>query len=159
MYSIINEATGFPDGKSNCAKCQEAICRKNCTKSVPYQKAYDPLSIGYDTGNRDNWKEGMYTRVHRDRAIINAMRNWMNFSIMSDNELYSNERLKAVCETKCLTCNEQSKNENLCLICNKGKGFYPVIYPGVEQKYFECLNSSLTYKRIYFNEEEEAFNI
>ena len=157
MYSIINNATGFPDGKSDCAKCQEDICRKFCNKSVPYQKAYDPLSIGYDTGNKDSWKEGMYTRVHRDRDIINAMRKWMNFSIMSDDELYKNERLKASCEAKCLTCNEQSKIENLCLICNKTKGFYPLIYPGVKQIYFECLNSSEKYERIYFNKEEEAF--
>ena len=157
MYSIINEATGFPDGKSNCAKCQEDICRKYCKKSVPYQKAYDPLSTGYDTGNKETWKEGMYTRVHRDRDIINAMRKWMNFRILSDNELYYKERLKASCDKKCLTCSEESKIENLCLICNKAKGFYPLIYPGVEQKYYECLNSSIKYKRIYFNEEEEAF--
>ena len=157
MYSIINGATGFPDGKSDCAKCKEEVCRKYCKKSVPYQNAYDPLSTGYDTGNTNTWKEGMYTRVHRDREIINAMRSWMNLNIMSDDELYYKERLKASCDIKCLACNEQSKAENLCLICNKAKGFFPLIYPGVNQKYYECLNSSMKFERIYFNEDEEAF--
>ena len=26
------------------------------------------------------WQEGVYTRVHRDTAIINAMRGWMGVS-------------------------------------------------------------------------------
>ena len=58
MFSLINNSNGFPDGKSDCKKCQSELCKKYCTKSFPYQKAYDPLSIGYDTGNYTNWKEG-----------------------------------------------------------------------------------------------------
>jgi hypothetical protein len=37
---------------------------------VTYAKAHNPDSCGYDTTD--------YTRVHRDRAIINAMRGWMH---------------------------------------------------------------------------------
>ena len=29
-------AFGFPDGHSDCAKCQSEECKKQCTKSVPY---------------------------------------------------------------------------------------------------------------------------
>ena len=157
MFSLINNSNGFPDGKSDCKKCKGEICKRYCSKSFPYQKAYDPLSIGYDPGNNGNWKEGTYTRVHRDLEIINSMRTWMNLSIMNDEELYYGERLRANCSKECLICNDESKSKNMCLICNKSLGFYPVIYPGYEQKYFECLNSSLKFERIYFNETEEAF--
>ena len=66
-YSFMeNGGAGFPDGKSECSACTGEQCKKNCEKSVPYQKAYNPNSIGYDTGDKSNWKEGSYTRVHRD---------------------------------------------------------------------------------------------
>jgi len=59
---------GMPDGLSSCD-----LCTVNCgtCKGMPYQKAHDPTSKGYDTG------AGQYTRVHRDQAIVNAMRSWM----------------------------------------------------------------------------------
>ena len=156
-FSLINGSIGFPDGKSDCNKCQSDICKKYCTHSFPYQKAYDPNSKGYDTGNKENWKEGTYTRVHRDLKIINSMRKWMNLSEFTEEELYNSEKLKSNCELKCLTCNNESKKNNLCLICNKSKGFYPLILSGEEQEYYECLNSTEKYERIYFNKEEEAF--
>ena len=157
MFSLINGSTGFPDGKSDCKKCKTEVCKRYCTKSFPYQKAYDPLSIGYDTGDINSWKEGAYTRVHRDLKIINSMREWMNFNLMTDEELYYMERIRSNCSKECLICDNESKKKNMCLICNKTKGFYPIIYPGYEQKYFNCLNSSLKYERLYFNESEEAF--
>ena len=157
MFSLINGSTGFPDGKSDCKKCKSEVCKLYCTKSFPYQKAYNPLSEGYDCGNITNWNDGTYTRVHRDLDIVNSMRQWMNLNIMTEDELYSGERKRANCSEDCLICNDESKIKNMCLICNKSNGFYPVIYPGYEQKYFECLNSSLKFERIYFDENEEAF--
>ena len=157
MFSLYNGIAGFPDGKSDCSMCQSENCKKYCSKSFPYQKAYDPISKGYDTGNNDVWKEGTYTRVHRDKGIINAMREWMNFTIMEDDEIYNKERIKADCNEKCLICNDESKKDDLCLICNITKGFYPVINPRQNQKYYECLNSSLIYERLYFDEKERAF--
>ena len=157
MFSLINGSTGFPDGKSDCSKCQTEVCKIYCTKSFPYQKAYNPLSIGYDAGNITTWKEGIYTRVHRDLRIINSMREWMNLDIMTEEELYYNERKKANCSEECLICDTESMMKNMCLICNISNGFYPLIYPGYDQKYYECLNRSMKYERIYFNETEEAF--
>ena len=157
MFSLINGSFGFPDGKSDCSKCQTEVCKIYCTKSFPYQKAYNPLSIGYDAGNITNWKEGTYTRVHRDLDIINSMRQWMNLNIMTEEELYYNERKKANCSEECLICDTESMMKNMCLICNISNGFYPLIYPGYDQKYYECLNRSMKYERIYFNETEEAF--
>ena len=93
-YSLINGANGFPDGKSDCSKCKNKDCKNFCTKSVPYQKAYEPLSTGYDTGNSTNWIEGSYTRVHRDLDIVNAMREWMGLDALSEYNLYKNERKK-----------------------------------------------------------------
>ena len=95
-YSFMNNgAGGFPDGKSDCSACTGEQCKNNCNKSVPYQKAYNPNSTGYDTGDSGNWKEGSYTRVHRDQATINAMRQWMGLSSLSSEQLFSKEKLKA----------------------------------------------------------------
>ena len=84
-----------PDGFSDCSKCASEKCKNECKKSVPYQKAYDPNSQGYDTGDSGNWKYGSYTRVHRDKEIINAMRYWMGLESLSDEQLYAKERLKS----------------------------------------------------------------
>jgi len=95
-YSFMsNGGRGYPDGKSDCSRCTGDQCRNNCRKSVPYQKAYNPNSTGYDSGNSWDWKEGTYTRVHRDSQIVNAMRQWMGLSQLSDEQLYGAERLKA----------------------------------------------------------------
>ena len=89
-YSFMeNGGAGFPDGKSDCSSCTGEQCKNNCSKSVPYQKAYDPNSKGYDTGDKNNWKEGSYTRVHRDQAIINAMRSWMGLEELNEEHIWS----------------------------------------------------------------------
>jgi alpha-amylase len=65
---------GMPDGFSDCSRC--TINCDTC-KGMPHAKAYDPTSKGYDTGS------GKYTRVHRDTAIVNAMRSWMGLKAIS----------------------------------------------------------------------------
>lgn len=75
-----NGAQGIPDGLSDCAICEGDQC-KSCGKSMKYSKAYDPNSCGYDSGDSGNWKEGVYTRVHRDQQIVNSMRKWMGLSV------------------------------------------------------------------------------
>ena len=95
-YSFIGNAYGYPDGKSDCSRCnQNTQCSQNCRRSVPYQKAYNPNSQGYDAGSSGNWKENTYTRTHRDREVVNAMRQWMGLSSLSSDQLYAKERLKA----------------------------------------------------------------
>ena len=94
-YSLINGACGFPDGKSDCSKCNTVECVKFCKKTVPISKAYDPLSRGYDAGNINNWKEGTYTRIHRDITIINSMREWMELNLLNNDELYFIEEINA----------------------------------------------------------------
>ena len=84
-YILINGACGFPDGHSDCSLIND----NSCTKSVPYVKAYAPLSIGYD-----DFIEGNYTRIHRDIDIVNTMRTWLNLNTLTDEELYGNERFK-----------------------------------------------------------------
>ena len=66
MFSVINGSTSFPDGNSDCSKCLSDIYKLYCRKSVPYKKAYNSKSVGYDTGNSENWKD---TRVQRDLGI------------------------------------------------------------------------------------------
>jgi len=65
---------GIPDGLSDCS-----LCKMSCEtcRGIPYQKAHDPSSTGYDSG------AGKYTRVHRDQSIINAMRSWMGLGSIS----------------------------------------------------------------------------
>ena len=95
-YSFIGNAYGYPDGKSDCSRCNpNTQCSQNCRRSVPYQKAYNPNSQGYDAGSSNNWKENTYTRTHRDREVVNAMRQWMGLSSLSSDQLYAKERLKA----------------------------------------------------------------
>ena len=95
-YSFIGNAYGYPDGKSDCSRCNSNTqCSQNCRRSVPYQKAYNPNSQGYDAGSSGNWKENTYTRTHRDREVVNAMRQWMGLSSLSSDQLYAKERLKA----------------------------------------------------------------
>ncbi|MGL4947872.1 MAG: alpha-amylase family glycosyl hydrolase, partial [Mycoplasma sp.] len=95
-YSFMNNgAAGFPDGNSDCSACQGEQCKANCNKSVPYQKAYDPNSKGYDCGSGGGWLEGTYTRVHRDQENVNAMRKWMGLGALNETELYGQERIKA----------------------------------------------------------------
>ena len=70
-------------------------CKNNCRRSVPYQKAYNPSSTGYDAGSSNNWKENTYTRTHRDAEVVNAMRRWMGLSTLTTDQLFGKERLKA----------------------------------------------------------------
>ena len=89
-YSLINNANGFPDGYSDCNNATVT-----CSNSVPYVKAYSPLSKGYDTGNDSlSWVPGNYTRIHRNIDIVNAMRNWLGLSTLNEEDLYGPERRK-----------------------------------------------------------------
>lgn len=67
-YYWYNGSEGIPDGKSDCNLCTDTC--QGC-ESVPFMAAYDKTSTGYDG------PQG-YTRVHRDAAIIAAMRTWMH---------------------------------------------------------------------------------
>ena len=152
-----NGGIGFPDGKSDCKKCKNEQCKNECTKSVPFQKAYNPLSLGYDSGNETNWKEGTYTRVHRNIDIINAMREWMGFENFTENELYEKERFKADCNESCLICNEESKILNKCIYCNIEKGYYPIFYGNIYERYHECIHNDSNIERLYLDLEDNYF--
>ena len=157
-YSLMDDGgNGFPDGKSDCKKCKNQKCKNECTKSVPFQKAYNPLSIGYDSGNETYWKEGTYTRVHRNIDIVNAMREWMGFEYLTENELYEKERLKANCSEGCLICNEESKNLNKCIYCNIEKGYYPIFSGNIYERYHECIHNDSDIERLYLDLEDNYF--
>jgi len=80
-----NGAMGPPDGKSDCSKCVGEQC-KSCNKSMPFSKAHDSNVCGYTCEVDGQWKQGVYTRVHRDLDIINAMRKWQGLSEVSSAE-------------------------------------------------------------------------
>jgi alpha-amylase len=83
-YTFMNDgAQGIPDGKSDCAKCVGDLC-SSCTKSVPFSKAHNPDVCGYTCEINGQWQEGVYTRVHRDMSIIQAMRNWQGLPNISN---------------------------------------------------------------------------
>ena len=157
-YSIMkNGGYSFPDGKSDCSKCITEQCLNTCTKSVPFQKAYNPLSIGYDPGDSDeNWKEGTYTRVHRNIDIVNTMRGWMDLnSFSNEDNLFQNERLKVACPINCKICNTESINLNKCIICNTEEGYYP-IYNGNMERYKICIHNS-EHENYYFDEKNNLY--
>ena len=58
---------------------------------MPYSKAHDSQSRGYDCGSESEFKGGVYTRVHRDFTIVCAMRDWMKLEQVTEEELYSEE--------------------------------------------------------------------
>lgn len=80
-----NGAAGIPDGKSDCSACVGDQC-ESCSKSMAYSKAYDASSCGYDCEKDGQWQEGVYTRTHRDMAIINAMRAWQGLGVANSPE-------------------------------------------------------------------------
>ena len=176
-YSLTDKGTGFPDGFSDCSRSETS----DCSFTVKYTKAYDPLSIGYDTGTSDNFKKGNYSRIHRDLTIVNSMRKWMNLKELSEEELYLYERYKVYgfpttiptikpttipttkieyesnCDEKCLTCNEESKISNLCISCNTNKNYFPINYNIPSQKYYDCILRESNPLRFYFNETNKEF--
>ena len=88
-YTLTGKGTGFPDGKSDCTG------KEGCQYPVKYTKAYDPLSIGYDTGSDSSpFKEGNYSRIHRNIDIVNSMRKWLGLNELNDEELFRYERYK-----------------------------------------------------------------
>src|SRR3989338_7108135 len=88
-YTVIPGAQGndgFPDGLSDCSLCTGQLC-STCV-SIPYDKAHDPNACGYtvyQNGQGGSWNSSIYTRVHRDKSIILAMRQWMGLSTNVDN--------------------------------------------------------------------------
>ena len=44
---------------------------------MAYSAAYNPDECGYSVYVNGAWQQGVYTRVHRDIQIVNAMRAWM----------------------------------------------------------------------------------
>lgn len=83
-YSFMNDgAAGIPDGRSDCANCVGDQC-DSCNKSMKYSKAHNPDVCGYTCEVDGQWQEGVYTRVHRDYDIIQAMRNWQGLGQVTD---------------------------------------------------------------------------
>ncbi|CAI2361994.1 unnamed protein product [Moneuplotes crassus] len=79
-YTFMNNgAAGFPDGLSDCDRCKGDQC-DSCSKSMKFSKAYDADACGYTCEVDGQWQEGVFTRVHRDADIINAMRQWQGLS-------------------------------------------------------------------------------
>ena len=156
-YTTMNNgAFGFPDGKSDCSKCINEQCSIDCTKSVPYQKAYNPLSTGYDSGDESNWKEGTYTRIHRNVEIVNAMRTWMGLNNFdNENSLFQSERLKVNCPEECLICNEESKELGKCIQCNEDNGYYPIFIDKYE-RYHKCFKNQ---QEEYFFDEQKKYYV
>ena len=154
-YSFTNEGgSGIPDGKSDCNNCTSNACKTNCLKSMLYQKAYNIDSRGYDTGDSSNWKEGSYTRIHRDIDTVNEVRKFMGLEALNSSELYETEKERSAqyenCEEKCSLCNENSRKKNVCIYCNEKAGYRPIIIDQYQALY-ECINPSKSTDGYYFN--------
>ncbi|TYZ65335.1 hypothetical protein PybrP1_012659 [[Pythium] brassicae (nom. inval.)] len=81
---FTNGAAGFPDGLSDCVKGFDSSSGQVCDKSVPFEKAFRAGSCGYTV---EGFAGGKYTRVHRDLAIVNAMRGWVGLGSVSASQV------------------------------------------------------------------------
>ena len=157
-YSVA-DINGVPDGKSERSFCSSQSCFEN-TVDLPFKRAFNPHSRGYDCGNADNWIIGEYTRIHRDIDIINAMRKWLYSTEekkINNTELYTTDELKAVCDEKCLICNEESKRLDKCIFCNSNKDYYPVMEIQGQEEYYQCYKKDKRVERFYFSNRDKAF--
>ena len=68
-YYFVNGVKAIPDGLSDCKLCKTTC--ETC-KTREYVKAYEPDGKAYSGVG--------YTRVHRDKTVINAMRQWMHLA-------------------------------------------------------------------------------
>ncbi len=83
-YTFMNSgAMGIPDGKSDCNACVGNQCN-SCSMSMAFSQAHDDSVCGYTCQVGGSWKEGVYTRVHRDYSIIQAMRDWQGLPKVTD---------------------------------------------------------------------------
>ena len=160
----VGEQAGIPDGKSEKSFCSTDSCRQE-TIDVPFKRAFNPHSVGYDCGDgEENWKEPEYSRVHRDLDVVNAMREW-TFTLpdsdppapLTDEELYTKDRLKAECDPKCLICNDDSKREDKCIFCDSNNDYFPVMESGGSEEYYQCYKRDERVERLYFSNREKAF--
>ena len=157
-YSI-KDVNGMPDGKSEKSYCASESCVAN-TVDLPFKRAFNPYSTGYDCGDKNNWIIGEYSRIHRDIDIVNAMREWTYSTPelnITEEELYTHDRLKAQCDEKCLICNEESKLLDRCIFCNSNLNYYPVMEAGGREEYYECHKRDERVERLYFSNKEKAF--
>ena len=60
------------------------------------------------------------------------------------------------CQLKCLDCDNESSRLDLCIKCNKNKGYYPSIVFG-EDKYVECYNNDTKPTNYYFNNDTKYY--
>jgi len=67
-----NGASGFPDGLSDCATQYTGTQPLSSCRGLAKDTAYVAAACGYTS-----LAAGKYTRVHRDLAIVNAMRAWV----------------------------------------------------------------------------------
>ena len=151
---------GIPDGKSEKSFCASDVCLQYTT-DLPFKRAYNPYSTGYDCGEgEENWKNNEYSRIHRDINIVNAMREWM-YNIdekdLTDEDLYSNEVSKAICDMKCLICNQESKLIDKCILCDTNNDYYPAKYTQAIEDYYECYLKTDKVIKLYYNDKEKAF--
>ena len=156
----IDSVNGIPDGKSEKSFCESDSCRLY-TVDLPFKRAFNPYSKGYDCGDgENNWIIGEYSRIHRDIDVINAMREWLyktNEEEITEEELYTKDLEKTNCDEKCLICNEESKLLDKCIFCDSNKGYYPIMEIGGREEYYDCHKIDEKLERFFFSNRDKAF--
>ena len=63
------------------------------------------------------------------------------------------------CELEqCLTCSNESLNQNLCTLCDENSGFYPII-DNMDNTYSQFLNCSISPEGYYFNNSVSGYKL
>lgn len=65
---------------------------------------------------------------------------------INNTELYTTDELKAVCDEKCLICNEESKRLDKCIFCDSNNDYYPVMEIEGQEEYYQCYKRQVKLK-------------
>ena len=126
-FQKVNDCSNicFTNSKSKLIK-EKFICIDNCYKDDTYKFEYNNICLRKCPEGTYNSSNNPYLCKSDYLVDINNSKSSETIIIENSSNNINNE-IKKNCSEKCQNCSLLSNNKNLCLICNKVKGYYPKI--------------------------------
>ena len=109
--------------------------------------------------------EGLFTEENSNCKSCESSEKFLNYGNCVNNcsrGFYLNEStLQNTCKCEleqCLTCSNESLNQNLCTLCDEKSGFYPII-DNMDNSYSQFLNCSISQEGYYFNNSVSGYKL